>query len=370
MMEEKPKLAIIGASTGQRNLYRKAKDMGLYVVGFACDKGVLTEDLYDEFHEISVTDTEGIVTVCRKLDVKGVVTNASEFLMPLTSCIAERLGLNCTPSETIRNIQNKNYVRKLTEGIPDLAFPKYCLYPDVLSNVFPCVVKPVKGASKKGVAYCADENDFGKAIKYADDGQTEILVEEFIPGREFSVESLSYRGTHSIVQITDKDNSGPPHFVELGHHQPSSLPDSVITRVRKCIAVILDRVGFENGASHIEMKYDEKTDRLFLIEINCRGGGDHISDTLVNLSTDCDYIKEIINISLDRYSVREYRNTGYAGISYLSKQNPGILKYFTEHPQPNWIVRTERTNNELSESTSNYDRDGFIIYTSTNPVNL
>ena len=118
------------------------------------------------------------------------------------------------------------------------------------------------------------------------------------------------------------------------------------------------------------MKYDEKTDRLFLIEINCRGGGDHISDSLVNLSTDCDYIKEIINISLDRYSVHEYKNTGYAGILYLSKQNPGILKYFTKQPQPNWIIHSERINNELSESTSNYDRDGFIIYSSTNPVKL
>lgn len=368
-MNNKKTIAIIGASTGQKILYLKAKEMGLKVIGFAWDKGVLEDGMFDEFHTISVTDIDSIVKVCRQQGVEGVVTNASEFLMPLASEIAGRLGLICTPADTIRKIQNKRMVREMTGDIPELAHPKNYLYPNRTFEGFPCVVKPIKGASKRGVSFCKDDRDFSEALKYAGDGENEILVEEYITGREFSVESLSFRESHHIIQITDKDSSGPPHFVELGHHQPSTLPPLIKERVISGVRRILEKVGFENGATHIEMKYDEVSDSLYLIEINCRGGGDHISDTLVSLSTDCDYIKELINIALGCYEPRIYKNTGFSGICYLSVQNKGILKYFSE-PYPEWMVCSERTSNELSESTSNYDRNGFFIYNSSKPLNL
>lgn len=362
-------VAIIGASTGQKALYAKAREMGLWIIGFANEKGVITDEICDEFHEISVTDTDAIVEKCRNIGVDGVVTNASEFLIPLSSEIAEKLGLNSTSAAVIRLIQNKEEVRRLTEDIQGLSRPKYYLYPNRSFESFPCVIKPIKGASKMGVSYCKDEKDFSQALEYAGYGKNEILVEEYIPGREFSVESLSFHGNHKVIQITDKDSSGPPHFVELGHHQPSTLPDNVKERISDCVVKILDKAGFKNGATHIEMKYDESTDKLYLIEINCRGGGDHISDTLVALSTDCDYIGEMINIALDNYTPKPYKNIGYAGICYLSKQNKGILKYFSD-PTPEWMIHSEIQNKTLSESTSNYDRDGFFIYNSSQPLSL
>lgn len=364
-MNNRKTIAIIGASLGQKCLYEKSREMGLYIIGFAWDKGVLTEDLYDEFHEISVKDTKQIAEICQNRHVDGVVTNASEFLIPLASEVGERLGLIYTPARVIRSIQDKEKVREITSHIQGLSVPKYQIYNEVDREElpFPCVVKPVRGAAKKGVSFCRNLGDLSKAVSYA--GKDErILVEEYIPGREISIESLSYRGNHTIVQVTDKDSSGPPHFVELGHHQPSSIDEAQKQRVRDCVVRILKSVGFQNGATHIEMKLDGSTGKLYLIEINCRGGGDHISDTLVNLSTDCDFIEELINISLDNYQPREYRTTGYSGICYLSLQNKSILKYFTD-PVPDWIIYTERRNSALSESTSNYDRDGYFIYKSS-----
>lgn len=354
-------IAIIGASTGQKILYIKAKELGLRVIGFAWDKGVLDESMYDGFYEISVKDTDSIVKICKDTGVQGVVTNASEFLMPYASEIAEKLHLPCTPSSTIKAIQDKENVRRLTDSIESLSAPRHYLYPDATFSDYPCIVKPVKGAAKSGVSFCKNQEELAAAINYAGKVSDKILVEEYIHGREFSVESLTYEGETDIVQITDKENSGPPHFVELAHHQPSSIPDKYLDRIKACVRSILKKVGFKNGATHIEMKLNEETGKLYLIEINCRGGGDHISDTLTNLSTDCDYIKEIINISLGVYIPREYHNTGFSGICYLCLQNTGVLKYF-EGEKPGWIIYSERTGKSLSESTSNHDRDGFFIY--------
>ena len=366
-MTGKKTIAIIGASIGQKALYQKAREKGLRIIGFAWDRGILEENDFDEFHEISVTETDAIAGICRRIGVDGIVTNASEFLVPLASEVAEKLNLPCTPSPIIRRIQDKRCVRELTNNISGLSTPMYYEYPHATFHSFPCVVKPVTGASKKGVSFCKDQSDLSSALEYADKDQNRILVEEYIPGREFSVECLSCKGRHEVVQITDKENSGPPHFVELGHHQPSTLKSSDSDRIKDCAVRLLDEVGFENGATHIEMKLDETSGRLFLIEINCRGGGDHISDTLVGLSTNCDYIGAMIDIALGSYTAHEYENTAYTGICYLSKQNERLLRYFSSE-QPSWIIHSERIDGELCESTSNYDRNGFFIYKSLTPV--
>lgn len=363
------KIAIIGASSGQKGLYSKAKELGLYVIGFAWDKGVLSDDLYDEFHEISVTDTDAIVEICKNNRVDGVITNASDFLIPLATEVAERLGLNCTPLSVINNIQNKEYVRHATKNIDGLSCPKFFLNPEISAVTFPCVVKPIKGEGKKGVIFCRDEKDFSNAREYARKVNDDIIVEEYVPGREFSVETLTYQGKHHMIQITDKITSGPPHFVELAHHEPSSISKSDKDRIKTCISKILDSVRFVNGATHIEMKLDEKSGSLYLIEINCRGGGEHISDILVGLSTDCDFQAEMINISLDRFQPREYKNISYSGIYYLTKHTSAILKYFSP-PFPDWMVCLERTNEKLTDSVSNYDRDGFFVYNCQNPIML
>lgn len=364
MADRQRTIAIIGASIGQKVLYQKAKEMGLRVIGFAWDYGVLTSNLYDRFYNISVKDYNSIIEICKKENVDGVVTNASEFLAPISSLIAESLRLNCAGANTIRKIQDKSWVRTKTNGIQNLSSVKCYIYSPDKDPFFPCVVKPIKGAAKRGVSFCRNKQEFELAIEYAKTEEGNILVEDYIDGVEFSIESLSYRGKHQIVQITDKENSGPPHFVELGHHQPSELNNNDKHRIKQVVANILDAVNFKNGATHIEMKLDCNSGNLYLIEINCRGGGDHISDTLVNLSTDCDFIRSIIEIALDEYDMKEYHDTGCAGICYLSSQNGKILKYFNEE-KPDWIIQMERTNDVLSESTSNYDRDGFFIYKSS-----
>lgn len=117
------------------------------------------------------------------------------------------------------------------------------------------------------------------------------------------------------------------------------------------------------------MKLDEATGKLFLIEINCRGGGEHISDILVNLSTDCDFQAEMINICLDRFQPREYKDISCSGIYYLTKHTESILKYFSP-PYPEWMVCMERINEHLTESVSNYDRDGYIVYNFNHPIML
>ena len=46
-----------------------------------------------------------------------------------------------------------------------------------------------------------------------------VKVEQFVGGREFSIESISYQGKHHILQITDKVTTEAPYFVKMAQHE-------------------------------------------------------------------------------------------------------------------------------------------------------
>lgn len=359
------KLAIIGASTGQEQLCLNAKAMkDVESYCFAWEKGAVCKDIVDHFIPISITEKDRIVDYCKKIGIKGVVSNASELTAQVTSYVADKLGLTGTPYTNLINIQDKNYVREKTKNINGLGkISSYASSYSELKNIshFPCVIKPIVGSAKKGVNFI-ENNKSIDTLEVTDDlKNSTFIVEQYISGREVSVESLSFHGKHQVIQITDKITTGAPHFVELGHLQPSSLPDEIVNRINDIIPLILDSVGFTNGASHTEMKITPNNE-IYLIEINPRGGGDEISNTLVEYSTDCNYVREMINIALDDFYFKEINNIAYSGIYFVCKQTERLLRYCRDLKKYPYIVSAEYDGLPLKDSTTNYERNGHILY--------
>ena len=364
----KMKLAVIGASSGQLPICLKAKEMGLEVHCFAWPDGAVCKEVVDFFHSVSVIDKDEIVRICRKLNIDGVVSNASELTAEIVAYVSENLGLNGTSYNILEQLHDKYFVRKLSEKVRGFSKIKYYEYEGQDLNIYPCVVKPCEGSSKSGVSFVKNKEDFSKAILYAKsstDGK--IVVEEFIPGKELSIESISFKGTHQVIQITDKDSSSAPHFVELGHHQPAVIPDTLKEKIELAIPQLLDAIGYTNGASHIEVKYNG--DDIYLIEANLRGGGDDISNKLVQMSTGKDYLRCMIEVALGTYNGPvQVSNPSYAGIYYLCKQTEEYLPFFDQAKKEKWFIEGEIKNRNLKESHSNYERDGYLIYKSDKKI--
>ncbi len=366
------KLAIIGASIGQKKLCIKAREMGVETIGFAWSKGAVCKELFNKFYDVSITDFDKIIEICKQEGVNGVVTNGSNLTIEPSSFIAESLQLPCTPYNTIIRIKDKHAVRELTKNVDGLNQIRSYTYDGGTPQILPCIVKPVFGSAKEGVSFVTSKEEFDKAIQYAQGEskeQKQILIEEFIKGREFSVESISFHGKHHVIQITDKDCSGAPHFVEIGHHQPANITDNLKNKIIDIIPKILDAVGFTNGASHTELMVKGDND-IYLIEINPRGGGDEISNTLVELSTNVDYVKLMIDVALNKFQSPAVRNTKFAGIYYLCKQTEAHLDFFKKLNNEPWLVKKDISSYELNEATGNRDRNGYFIYCSDKKISL
>lgn len=366
----KKKIAIIGASIGQKELCLKAKEMGLYSISFAWEEGAICKHLVDKFYPISILEKDAIVDICKQEQVDGVVSNASDLTAEVAAYVSEQLGLNGNTYDIIQAIENKGLSRKRTAGIKELSDIDYYLYDNQSPHFLPCIIKPQAGGGKVGVSFAKDETSFQEGIAYAK-GATDapILIERFIEGSEVSVESISFHGKHYVIQITDKVTSGAPHFVELAHHQPSQFPQSVKQKIEKATIAILDSLNFQNGASHVELKVTNQGE-VYLIEVNARGGGDHISNKLVMLSTGYDYVKAMIHIALNDFEPPTMGNNAYSGIYYLCQQTSKLLPLFEKDTNESWMTEKVFDNQALVNSLGNATRNGYFIYQSNHRILL
>lgn len=119
--------------------------MGLETFCFAWSRGAVCKPVVDHFYDVSIYDTDTIVSICREIGIDGVVSNASEKTAQVQARVAEQLSLNATPYSVMMTLQNKYKVRQMLDGIEGLEQPQYYLYQGEDKDVYPCVSKPCIG---------------------------------------------------------------------------------------------------------------------------------------------------------------------------------------------------------------------------------
>lgn len=363
------KLAIIGASYLQEPLVRKAKEMGLYSICFAWRDGATCADICDKFYDISIIEKEEILKVCREEKIDGICTIASDVAAPTVAYIAEALGLCGNTYDSAIRANNKYLMRNALAkaGVPCPQYLKVTSPSDLDISKFqiPLIVKPSDRSGSLGVTKINKMEELPSAIERALSlsFKHEAMVEEFIEGREISVEFISYQGTHYPLQITDKVTTGAPHFVELAHHQPSSLPADMFEYIYDITRKALDALGITNGASHSEYKIT-KDGRVVVMEIGGRMGGDFIGSDLVRLSTGYDFVKGVIEVALGIFNEPEISEHNYSGVYFLceeTKHLKPIIENWRNYPE---IVEAEITDSKLRPIECSGDRSGYLIYQS------
>lgn len=369
------KLAVIGASYLQMPLVRKAKELGHEVFCFAWDKDAVCKTEANHFYPISITEKETILEKCKEVGIDGICTIASDVAAPTVAYVAEQMGLNANSYESACSANNKYIMRKLLDQA-GVACPRYWCITDVLQLrdielSIPLIVKPSDRSGSLGVTKVESLSDLEKAIKNALSlsFKGEAMVEEYIEGREISVEFISYGGKHYPLQITDKVTTGAPHFVELEHHQPASMSCESFKEIYELTEKALVSLGLTDGASHSEFKITREG-RIVVMEVGGRMGGDFIGSDLVRLSTGYDFIKGVIDVALNSFEEPKKTYSKHAGIYFLSKETERLLPFFKESSKMSQIILAEITDPILKNLTCSGDRSGYLIYQSDSILHL
>lgn len=372
----KKKLAIIGGGVMASYFSEACDRLGYESHYFSMADGKISNSSNAVFHEINIFDKESIVDICKSVGIDGVVAT-TELTVNIAAYVAERLNLLGNPVEVAKVVTDKYRNRNCISGLSTLLSPKYAFVSskDDISKCgipYPIVLKPTNLGGKRGISVIYDTDGLEEAFRYAETcvkqgEKPRFIAEEYLEGGiECSVESISIKGAHTIIQITQKDSSGAPHCVELGHHQPADLTDDNRNSIIRAVSDGLSAIGISNGCCHTEIKLID--DKVYLIEFNARPGGDHISHPMVLLSTGFDFMAALAKAAvgdLEKIDTSKFEHK-YSGLYYVVKQTEYLKPIFDTCQTQDWCVEKNYVSDELSELKRNdMENTNYIIYASS-----
>lgn len=363
---------IVGASVLQLPAILKAKDLGLYVGVVDFNPQAIGIRYADEYYNASTMDEDAVLKAAEEFKPDGIMTLATDMPMRGVSRASDKLHLHSISYETAFKATDKYEMIKAFKayGVPSPWYFDVDSYEDLKALKgkvdFPCIIKPTDNAGSHGVAKVHDFEELLANYEYSHSCSRhgKVIVEEYLDGPEVSVEVMVVNGDVHVLQITDKITTGAPHFVEMGHTQPSRLPKETQRQIKDVSVAACKSLGLDKGPAHVEMKVTSRGP--VMIELGARMGGDNITTHLVPLSTGIDMVKATINVALGEdpdikptllcgsairyFEVPFGTITSFEGVEDAKKM-PGIKQ----------ITFTKTIGEESTPITCSNDRIGFVI---------
>ena len=370
------RLLIIGASILQLPAIKKAKELGLYVAVADYNPNAIGIPYADEYYNVSTIDEEGVYQAAKAFGAEGIMTLATDMPMRSVAYACKKLGLVGISYDTAVKATDKGEMIKAFEAA-DVEHPWYYIISDlanaqdVLDKVtYPCITKPTDNAGSRGVMLVNSRQELEDALSYSSENGRSgaVIVEEYMVGPEVSVEVIAYQGVPHVLQVTDKLTTGAPHFVEMGHSQPSRLDPVDLAKIRDLACRAVKAVGIENGPAHVEIMLTRDGPKM--VELGARMGGDCITTHLVPLSTGIDMIKATIDICLGQTPDIAPKFQKGSAIRFFDVPCGTITAINSvEEAQAVDGVReisfTKQIGDTAGEIGSSTDRAGFVIAQST-----
>jgi biotin carboxylase len=284
------RVLLFSTTTGYqlRSFGEAAEGLGVELI-FATDACHQLDDPWRDqavpvrFHEEHAS-LEAILKATRERPVDGVVAVGDRPVV-LAARAAAALGLPANSPAAVLASTNKKTTRErwAAAGLPVPWFfevPAGAPPRDAVTRArFPAVVKPLGLSGSRGVIRVDSAGELEAAItrvrlllerpdvrSLRTGLEHTLLVEGFIPGREYAVEGVLVKGALGVFAIFDKpDPLDGPFFEETIYVTPSHLgrarQEHVISAVQKAASAL----GLTHGPIHAECRVG--SDDVFLLEI-------------------------------------------------------------------------------------------------------
>ena len=328
-------IMILGASILQLPAIEKAREMGLKVIALDMDPEAVGFSVPGVIKEIiSTIDIPAAIEAAKRHKIDGVMTLATDMPMRTVAAIAKECRLIGITEDTAVKATDKAMMRQALKeaGVPIPKFYRVADKDEFMTAVEkmsgPFMVKPSDSSGSRGILKIDNKNFSESAYEYSKSVSRSgmVVVEECMIGPEVSVETLAIDGEVHVIQITDKITTGAPHFVEMGHTQPSRLSSGIIEIIKKTAIAANKAIGIRNGPSHTEIIVTNDGPKI--VELGARLGGDCITTHLVPLSTGVNMVEACIKIALGERPDIKVKLEKASAIRYF-KQHNGIIKNIT-----------------------------------------
>ncbi len=178
---------------------------------------------------------------------------------------------------------NKGFTKAIVQDIPELFVARSLqLFKNTESNRgkilkelrLPLFIKPNNGGSSIGMTKVKEPNQLQEALENAFAEDSQVLVEEFVSGREFSIGVYQSQNKITVLPATEIVSSKEFFDFEAKYSPgiteeitPGRMSEEEVSRVSRVAEAIYQKLNCK-GAVRIDYFIENETGKFFFIEIN------------------------------------------------------------------------------------------------------
>lgn len=286
---------VIGAGRGQVPIINLCQNYGFNVYVVSPEGNYPGLEIASGICSVDIRNYEEIIEFAKNHNISAVLTDQLDAGVYTAALVADALGLRGITPNVAKRFTNKYLMRSTARGA-GIDVPEYTIIRDkseietqISSLSFPLIMKPVDNAASRGVfkVLSAKEikDNFDYTVSFSKTG--EIIVEEFIEGKEFVVDAYTHNYTTKNLIVGHRDYFNiPDTFIPNAtvFCDAESAESPLEKRLKEVNRNLIRAFELPFGITHAEFLYSEEKDKIYLVEVAARGGGVFISSDLIPLA--------------------------------------------------------------------------------------
>jgi biotin carboxylase len=295
----------VGSGRHQRRAIRRARDLGLRVVGVDRNPDALGLREADVGEVVDFMHVDAVAEVGRRHRVDGVLTVSADRAVPVVAAVAERLGLPGIGTETAHLMTHKVAMRtRLADaGVPQ---PRYAAVRSIhdahaaLDAVgLPAVVKPADSGGQRGVFRIETRDDLDAHLHaaLAESPTEEAILESYHEGLELNGLVIARGGR--VTPLTLSDRLRPPGIgfgVGWIHVYPATVYGDRLRGSERLASRSARALGLETGIAFPQLIAADDG-RIVVVECAARIPGGQMTD-LVRHAVGVDLVEVQLRMAL------------------------------------------------------------------------
>ena len=272
---------VVAGGGWQVPLIQYLKNKGHYIINtnlYEDSPGFLYSD---ESYVLDVRDKHKNLEIARNSNIDAIVSDQSDISVTTVAFIAEKLGLSGIGTDIADLFTDKFKMRKRSKEL-GYSTPNFelCRSLEDAKRFFSLhdkiVIKPLDSQGGRGVRILEHGTDIETAYNAAKNACKcgNVLIEEFLPGYELTVEGYKTKTGHTTLAISEKRRmTAEPQIAQSIWYSKSAL--SKHAELVKTHNSLIEDFNLPFGMTHTE--YICNNGEYTLIEAAARGGGNKIS---------------------------------------------------------------------------------------------
>lgn len=368
-------ITVLGGSHLQYNFIDAALSIGHEVFVLDGNSNCLaSSDKRVEFIPIDFSNIKEVRRIAKKNDVDLVYSPSTEVGNLISAELAKEFPYKYNEVETVQKTLDKIQQRALKDKLTLFKMPNWKTVSNSDTELnndirFPIILKVNNSSGGRGIVKIEKKEDFKSSlsgIKNFRNKDSRILIEEFVQGDQFSIETISVNGEHYIYAITKEIIGEAPNFIERSHFMSPELYKTYKPIFIAGVVELLNLLKIEYGSCHIEVIIDNKED-VYLVEIASRTGGlrDYLAEYAGHTNINQLLIGVHLNDQLDTDLLIPPNNEALVNILTYADDLNSVRKGKRDGVLQNWYISNKEPN---EKPTSLLDAYGYAYFNSNSPL--